>query len=229
MSPGGTGPAGAHIGGPPPPTPSVMIVEDHRLVRSAIREALDGADLRVVAEAATGEQGIEEALRTRPDVLLVDIDLPGLSGLDLVRELAVRLPNTAIVMLTISNAIDDAVAAMEAGAAGYLTKDMSPAALRRAVLAAAAGDLAMPRRMAAETMHRLARPQASQRPASGQAGGLSRRELDVIRLLAEGLTDRQIANALSISTRTVETHVATILRKLDVPNRATAARIYRQR
>lgn len=207
-----------------PSAATVMIVEDHRLVSAAIREAIEGDDLRVVAEVGSGEAAIEEATRLRPAVLLVDIDLPGMSGLDLVRTLAPRLPETVIVMLTVSDAMDDVVAAMSAGAAGYLTKDLSPEALRRAVRSAVAGELAMPRKMAGETMRRLARTGGTSTPGAGSLALLSPRELQVLRLLADGMTDRQIAEALSISSRTVESHVASILRKLDVSNRAAAAR-----
>ncbi len=209
---------------------TVMIVEDHALVRSAICEAIEGDDMCVVAQAVTAEEAHERALAIRPDLLLVDIDLPGMSGIDLVRVLAPRLPETAIVMLTVSDAIDDVLAALQAGAVGYLTKDMSPDALRRAVRAAVAGDLAMPRRMAGTAMRRLAASGGmNDRTGSGGLERLSRREQEVLRLLAQGLTDRQIAESLTISTRTVESHVASILRKLDVPNRAAAARAYLDR
>jgi len=206
----------------------VMLVDDHAFLRAAIRQAVAAPDVIVVAEASTAEEAMATALATRPDVLLLDIDLPGASGLDLLADLAPRLPETRIVMLTVSTAQRDATTAMRLGAAGYLTKDLDADALLRSVRAAANGDLAMPRRMAAAAMRELA--EAARRSPmdrrNGAIGSLTEREEAILRRLAEGLTDREIGEALSISTRTVETHVANILRKLDARNRAEAARHY---
>jgi two-component system, NarL family, nitrate/nitrite response regulator NarL len=206
----------------------VMLVDDHAFVRAAIRQAVTAPDVAVVAEASTAEEAMATALATRPDVLLLDIDLPGASGLDLLADLAPRLPDTRVVMLTVSTAQRDATAAMRLGAAGYLTKDLDADALLRSVRAAANGELAMPRRMAAAAMRELAEA-ARRNPTerrNGAIGSLTEREEGILRRLAEGLTDREIGEALSISTRTVETHVANILRKLDARNRAEAARHY---
>jgi DNA-binding NarL/FixJ family response regulator len=209
---------------PVAPVLRVILVDDHSQVRSAIRQAIEAPDLEVVAEAATGEEAIEQALRLRPDVILLDIDLPGLSGLDVVRELAPRLPRTKIVMLTVSSASRDVFEAIGLGAAGYLTKDLSAEALVRSVRGAVEGDLAMPRRMAAQVVQHLAATGRGPRAGASRLDLLSPRELEVLRLLAEGLTDREIGEALGISTRTVETHVGSVLRKLEARNRAAAVR-----
>lgn len=202
----------------------VMLVDDHALVRAAVRQAITAPDVEMVAEAASAEEAMELAVHERPDVLLVDIDLPGMDGVGLVRELAPRLPETRIVMLTVSSADHDLVDAMRHGASGYLTKDLSPDALLRAVRSADAGELAMPRRMAARLVHRLVDASKHASTSDDPAlASLSAREVEVLRMLAEGLTDRQIAEALTISTRTVETHVSNILHKLGVRNRAEAA------
>jgi DNA-binding NarL/FixJ family response regulator len=181
-----------------------------------------------VAESATAEDALDVAPQVRPDVLLLDLDLPGMTGLQLLRELSPRLPEMQVVMLTVSSDTRDLVEAMRAGAVGYLTKDLAPDALQRTIRGIRKGDLPMSRRLAAELVRQLSGPG---RAAAGadQGLGLSGREDDVLRLLAAGLTDRGIAEALKISPRTVETHVGSILRKLGVRNRSEAARRYRER
>ena len=205
-----------------------MLVDDHALVRAAVRQALDAPDVALVAETATAEDALLMAPQVRPDVLLVDINLPGMDGVALVRELAPRLPQTKIVMLTMSSADNDVLEAIRGGAVGYITKDVSPEALLRAVRSAWAGELSIPRRMAARLVQRLAETSRPAAPASDPAlGTLTARELEVLRFLADGQTDREIAAALTISPRTVETHVGAILHKLGARNRAEAARRYR--
>jgi DNA-binding NarL/FixJ family response regulator len=207
----------------------VMLVDDHALVRSAVRGALDAPDIEVVAEASSAETALDEALRVRPDIILLDVDMPGMSGLQLIRELRPRLPETQIVMLSVSGDDRNVVEAMRHGAAGYLTKDLGPEALQRAVRGIRHGDLAMSRRMAARTLRRFIEGGAT--AAAGDdspLGALSSRELQVLGNLADGLTDREIAEALVISPRTVESHVSSILRKLEVRNRAEAALRYRE-
>lgn len=201
----------------------VMLVEDHRLVRSAISRTLQAPGLQVVAEASSAEEALDLVMEHRPDVMLVDLDLPGMNGIELVRELAPRLPDTQIVMLSGSADRDDVVAAMRAGAVGYLTKDLPPDALVRAVLGVRSGDLPMPRRLAAQLVQRLIKAPATHLGT----GGLSPREVDVLRLIADGLTDREAGEALGISPRTVGRHVGSILDKLGARNRADAARRYR--
>jgi DNA-binding NarL/FixJ family response regulator len=207
----------------------VMLVDDHPLVRSAVRQAIDAPDIEFAGEAGSAEEALEVAMMVRPDVMLVDIGLPGASGVHLVRELVPRLPGTRFVMLTVSSADDDVLEAIEFGASGYLTKDLTPDALLRAVRGAHAGDLTIPRRMAARLVRRLA-DRARHAPSGHDPladHGLSSREREVLRLLSEGMTDREIAGALTISTRTVETHVSSVLHKLGVRNRVEAAQHYR--
>jgi len=208
-----------------------MLVDDHALVRAAVRQALDAPDLEMTAEAASAEEALLVAPQVRPDVLLVDIDLPGMDGVSLVRELAPRLPDTRIVMLTVSRDDWHLLEAMRFGAVGYLTKDISPAALVRAVRSAATGELAMTRGTAARLVHSLietSRATAGMaEPADSAFGTLSPREAEVLRLVAGGLTDHEVAEALTLSPRTVGTHVGNILHKLGARNRVEAARRWR--
>jgi DNA-binding NarL/FixJ family response regulator len=208
----------------------VMLVDDHALVRAAVTQAITAPDIEIVGEAATAEEALLIAPSARPDVLLVDIDLPGMDGVQLVRELSPRLPETRIVMLTVSTSDRHLLDAMRNGAIGYLTKDINPEALLRAVRGAYAGDLAMDQRLAAHLIKRLVE-KSRHAPAADdpELASLSDREEEVLRHLADGLTDREIATALTISPRTVGTHVSSILHKLGVRNRAEAARRYRDR
>jgi len=207
----------------------VMLVDDHALVRSAVRQAIAGPDLEVVAEAASAEEALRIASEVRPDVLVLDIDLPGMTGLGLLRELAPRLPDTKIVMLTVSTSQRDLMEAVHLGAAGYLTKDLEPDALARTIRAVVDGDLAMPRRLAAHVIRTLSAGGRAPTASGDAFESLSSREEEVLQLLSRGLTDREIAEALTISPRTVETHVSNLLHKLGVRNRAEAARRYSTR
>jgi NarL family two-component system response regulator LiaR len=200
-----------------------MLVEDHGLVRTALKQTLTAAGIDLIAEAGTAAEALALARDVRPAVMLVDIDLPDMNGIALVRELAPRLPDCQIVMLTGSQETDNAIAAVRNGAVGYLTKDMSPEALVRAVKGIRQGDLPMPRRIASRLVQELARPQSGR-----QVGGLSEREDEVLRLISDGLTDREVGDALGISPRTVGRHVGNILAKLGVRNRAEAARRLRE-
>jgi DNA-binding NarL/FixJ family response regulator len=207
----------------------VMLVDDHALVRSAVRGALEAPDIEIVAEAASAEAAFDEALRTRPDLILLDVDMPGMSGLQLIRELRPRLPDTKIVMLSVSGDDRNVLEAMRHGAAGYLTKDLGPEALQRTVRGLRSGDLPMSRRMAARALRMFIEGGPGAVAGEGAALSiLSSREIEVLAHLTDGLTDREIAEALVISPRTVESHVSSILRKLGVRNRAEAARAYRE-
>jgi DNA-binding NarL/FixJ family response regulator len=203
-----------------------MLVDDHGFVRAAIRQALTAPDVQVVGEAATAEEALRIAPELRPDVCVLDIDLPGMSGLRLLRELRPRLPDTQFVMLTVSASQADVLEAVRLGAVGYLMKDLTPDALLRSIRGVRDGDLAMPRKLATRTIRALVEASGGRHQARSGPGleALSRREEEILRLLAEGMTDRDIGRALTISTRTVETHVSNILRKLDARNRAEAAR-----
>ena len=207
----------------------VMLIEDHALVRTAVRQAITTNDIEVVAEVSTAEAAVEPALELRPDIILLDIDLPGMSGLQFLREVKPRLPDTKVIVLTVSSAHRDLVEAVRFGATGYLTKDLTPEALLRSVRGARDGDLPMPRKLAAEVVAHFARTARPQAGEPYQMPRLTDRETEVLRMISEGLTDRETAAALRISIRTVETHVSNVLHKLGVRSRSEAAQLYRER
>jgi DNA-binding NarL/FixJ family response regulator len=205
----------------------VLIVDDHALVRAAVRQALAAPDIVIIGEACSAEEAIGNAAALRPEIVLLDLDLPTMHGLELIRELRPRLPDTRIVVLSASVRPRDVVAAFRRGADGYLGKDVGPAALQRTIRGVRRGELALPRALAAELVGELL--ELLRRPGGRESDdGLTEREQDVLRLLAEGLTDREIADVFRISPRTVESHVSSILRKFGLRNRAEAARRYHQ-
>ena len=209
----------------------VMLVDDHALVRSAVRQAINTGDVELVAEAATAEEAFALALSIRPDILLLDIDLPGMKGLQMLEEIAPRLPETKVVMLTVSGSERDMIDAIVAGRGGLPDQGPQPGS------PAARAQGSTPRgSWRCHAASRRACCGTSPMPLGGDAPlvapaaleGLSPRENDVLRMLADGLTDREIATALIISPRTVETHVSNILHKLEVRNRAEAAQRHRE-
>ena len=208
----------------------VALVDDHALVRAAIRAGLQAArEIRLVAEITTAEEAITTLPMLAPDVALVDVDLPGRSGIYLIRELAPRLPRCLFVVLTVDESETTIVEAIRAGARGYLSKDIEPAALVRALIGIRRGEAPFgrhPTQVMAERFQALLRRGTG---VDAKLPELTERENEVLALLAEGLTDREIAEGLVIGRRTVETHVANILAKLHVESRVQAARIYRQR
>jgi two-component system, NarL family, response regulator DevR len=209
----------------------IILVEDHQLVRAAVGQALDAApDLEVVAQVGSAEEALELVLTLRPDVALIDIDLPGMRGPELVRELAPRFPDLWAVMLTISRSERDLLDSIRSGARGYLHKDLSPDALVRSIRDIRNGVMPMSRKDASLLIGRLVDAAGRHRVVGlGRLPELTSRENEVLALLAEGLTDREISVAFVISRRTVESHVRNILDKLGVQSRLQAARLYRDR
>ena len=204
---------------------NVLVADDHAPARAGVRAALETTPFVVVAEAADASSAVRLALEHRPDVCLVDVHMPG-GGIAAAAKIASRLPNAAIVMLTVSRNDDDLFDALRAGAAGYLLKDIDPARLPEALRGVVAGEAAVPRSLVARLIDQF-RGQERHRVPIGASRGvtLTSREWQIFELLREGLTTKQIAERLYVAQPTVRSHVAAILHKLEVPDRASAVRL----
>ncbi len=198
--------------------------------RAGVRAALDQGGFRVVEEVASAPAAIEAAKRERPDVCLLDIHMPG-SGIRAASEIAAALPSTAVVMLTVSMNEDDLFDALRAGASGYLLKDTDPERLPLALHGVLRGEAAIPRKLAARVLDEF-RERGRRRhvPLLHERGvDLTSREWEVLDLLRQGLTTKEIGGRLHISEITVRRHVATVLKKLRVPTREAALKLLRER
>jgi DNA-binding NarL/FixJ family response regulator len=195
----------------------VLIADDHRLMREGTA-ALLRADPRieVVALAADGNEAVRQAASLAPDVALVDLNMPGRSGIEVCAAIRLRAPAPEVLILTVSERESDLYAALRVGAAGYLLKDMPPGELVEAVLDAGRGEPRVPPAMAGRMLGDLA-------PADDPLAVLSEREREVLALIAAGRRNREIAEELVVTEATVKTHVRHVLEKLRFRNRAEAA------
>ncbi len=207
---------------------SVLIADDHMPTRRDVRAALEAnPDFRVCAEASDASGAVDAAIREAPDVCLLDINMPG-SGIAAAWEITSRLPDTRVVMLTVSREDDDLFDALRAGAAGYLLKDTDPARLPLALLDVVKGDAAIPRDLVARLVGEFRDRGPRRRALLGNDvnGHLTSREWEVLELLRDGLTTGDIAEKLYISQATARSHIAAILKKLRVPDRRAAIKLF---
>jgi DNA-binding NarL/FixJ family response regulator len=207
---------------------SVLIADDHAPTRADVREALaEHPGFVVCADVADAAAAVEAATRLLPDICLLDIRMPG-SGLAAAWEIAARLPETRIVMLTVSQEDDDLFDALRAGASGYLLKDIDPQRLPLALLDVLSGDAAIPRPLVARLIREFRErgPRRRTLLRRGTTAQLTSREWEVLELLREGRSTTEIAQTLYISEVTARTHIASILKKLRVPDRDAAVRLF---
>ncbi|MCB5168084.1 response regulator transcription factor [Streptomyces bambusae] len=197
----------------------VLLVDDHQVVRRGLRTFLEVQDdIEVVGEAADGEAGIAATEELRPDVVLMDIKMPGTDGIEALRRLR-ELANPARVLIVTSFTEQRTVVpALRAGAAGYVYKDIDPDALAGAIRSVHAGHVLLQPEVAEALLS-----QEEQAPAPGRSSTLTEREREVLGLIADGRSNREIARALVLSEKTVKTHVSNILMKLDLADRTQAA------
>jgi len=201
----------------------VMIVDDHAVVREGLRTFLALQEgMEVVGEAADGEEAVERAVALAPDVILMDLVMPGLDGAGAMRRLRERALASRVIVLT--SFLDDErlMPAIEAGAAGYLLKDVEPAELARAVRGACADEAVIDPTVAARLLRRLGEGTPPATPSAGDLD-LTRREREVLELIAAGYSNKRIALELGIAEKTVKTHVGHLLAKLGVADRTQAA------
>ncbi|HKH17756.1 MAG TPA: response regulator transcription factor [Solirubrobacteraceae bacterium] len=197
----------------------VLIADDHAVVRQGLRTYLElQDDVEVVAEAADGEAAVAEAARLAPDVVLLDLAMPRLDGVAALRELRGRAPAARVIVLTSFGEDDRLFAALRAGAAGFLLKDTEPADLVRAIRTAHGGQSPLSPATATRVVEELAR---GGRPRAADL--LTPRELDVLRLIARGRSNKRIALELGVAEKTVKTHVSHVLAKLGLSDRTQAA------
>ena len=201
----------------------VLLADEHATMRAGIRASLEGTDFVVAAEAGSRDEAISLALREKPDLCLLDVDLPG-GGVDAAGEIEARLPRTTVVMLAATMDDEALFAALAAGVHGYLLKDMDPARLPHALEGALAGEAAMPRALMARVLREFRDRRRRRRPEALERLGveLTEREWEVLEMLRQGRSTSAMAERLSISPVTVRRHVSELLRKLGVPTRAAA-------
>jgi DNA-binding NarL/FixJ family response regulator len=203
---------------------SVVIVDDHHLFRAGVRAELDGL-VRVLGDAANVEDAVRCIVETEPDVVLLDVQMPGGGGVEVIRQVAVKRPVQRFLALSVSDAAEDVIAIIRAGARGYVTKTISGEELADAVRRVAEGDAVFSPRLAGFVLDAFAGtaslPAAEVDPELDQ---LSPREREVLRHIARGYLYKEIALRLGISAKTVEAHVSAVLRKLQLSNRHELSR-----
>ena len=200
---------------------TILLVDDHALVRSGVRaylETLPG--LEVVAEAGSGEEAVQLAAEHAPDVVLMDLVMPGMDGVEATRRVREVSPRSQVVVLTSFHEDINIFPAIKAGAISYLLKDIGPAELIEAIRAAARGEAILHPKVAARLMQEL---RGNRSEAINPYTNLSEREQEVLKLIAEGLSNAEIAERLVLSEKTIKSHVSNILSKLHLADRTQAA------
>jgi len=202
----------------------VLLIDDHALVRKGVEELLRSRGVEVVASVGTGEEGVKQALALAPDIILLDVKMPGMNGIETLAKLRASNVTIPVLMLTMSRDDADLRAALRGGAEGYLLKDMNPEDLVPALEAALRGDNVVAKEMVG-TLARIVQGQTSEPPRRTTAplSDLTPREMEILSHVAEGQSNKMIARALNITDGTVKLHVKAILRKLGVHSRVEAA------
>ena len=201
----------------------VLLVDDHDLFRTGLRTLLEEQGVEIVGEAVNGDEAVRLVQEQAPDVVLMDLEMPGKGGIEATREIAATAPLTRVVVLTISDEDTDVMDAVVAGACGYLLKDATIQELLRGISAARMGESLISPAIAAKVLQRLRASSPDHEAAETLLARLSDRELQVLKLIANGKDNAEIARELFISAKTVKNHISNILLKLSIENRIQAA------
>lgn len=201
----------------------VLLADDHPLFLEGLRNVLAGRGVNVVGTANDGIQALDQTRALRPDVVLMDIRMPRCNGLDATRLIKAEMPDVKIIILTMSEEDEDLFEAIKSGASGYLPKSVTPEEFMELVIGVLRGEPAIPRRLAARIIREFAQPESRSREqpaAANDSRALTRRQIEVLQMVAQGNTYKEIAAALNITERTVEYHMGEILNRLHLQNRA---------
>jgi DNA-binding NarL/FixJ family response regulator len=201
----------------------VLIVDDHDLFRTGLRNLLEEKAVQVIGEAATGGDAVRIVRELAPDVVVMDLNMPGMGGVEATRHISTAAPLTRVVMLTISDQDSDVIDAILAGACGYLLKDASIEELIAGIEAAARGESLISPTIAAKVLQRVRATSTQPEYENTIRAELSDREIEVLKLIANGKDNAVIAAELHISPKTVKNHISNILMKLQIDNRIQAA------
>ena len=206
------------------PVPRVLLVDDHDLFRTGLRNLLDEQDeVQVIGECDNGTDALRAVRELAPDVVVMDLNMPGISGVEATRQISMVAPLTRVLVLTISDQDNDVMDAIVAGACGYLLKDSSIVELMQGIQSAAVGESLVSPTIAAKVLQRVRASGASHQEAELIQSELSDREIQVLKLIANGKDNSAIAGELHISPKTVKNHISNILMKLQIENRIQAA------
>jgi DNA-binding NarL/FixJ family response regulator len=201
----------------------VLIVDDHDLFRSGLRNLLEEQGVNVIGEAAAGSEAVQIVRELAPDVVVMDLNMPGMNGVEATRHITSAAPLTRVVVLTISDQDEDVLDAILAGACGYLLKDSSIQDLITGIRAASVGESLISPHIAAKVLQQVRATSTVPQIAETIRSELSDREIDVLKLIANGKDNAVIAAELHISPKTVKNHISNILMKLQIENRIQAA------